>query len=83
METLPGARVEHVSSGTGAVTNGEGIAKLSLPKQDEVSIRIEATSYEPKVVHIKLPQQIIPFEILLSQLEDEMDEVTISTERTN
>jgi outer membrane receptor for ferrienterochelin and colicins len=82
-EILIGATIVEDGTTNAAATDINGNAFLTLNKSGDLKFNVSLLGYENKNVIITIPQKEKFFEILLVANSQELEEVTISSDRTN
>jgi outer membrane receptor for ferrienterochelin and colicins len=82
-ELLTGATVIEEGTTNGSASDINGKVKLSMTHNGEIKFVISLIGYNKKTVAITIPQRDEFIEIFLSPSSSELEEVTISSVRTN
>ena len=83
-EPLPGATVKASGIPAGALSGDDGVAVVQPLPDGPVQIVCSYVGYQPDTLSILLPQRDAkPLEILLRPVESDVEEVVISSTRTN
>ncbi len=82
-EILIGATVLEEGTSNGGATGISGIVKFSVSKIGPVYFKVQLLGYNSKTVLIPIPQKETITLILLSSTNAELNEVTVSSVRTN
>lgn len=83
-QPIPGVSVLNITSQKGAATDNNGILRLPGQEKGSAILRFSSMGYEPATIHLTFPysgHDTIP--ILLKQQGENMQEVVISSTRTN
>src|SRR6478609_4633594 len=81
-EALPGASVMLQGTSNGSTTNAEGIAELQNLPAGMQEFKISFIGYKDTLVSVSLPHESI-FTVNLSVAEEELEEIIVSSTRTN
>ncbi|MEO7990415.1 MAG: TonB-dependent receptor [Chryseolinea sp.] len=81
-EALPGANVLIMGSGTGGASDKNGMLELKNVSSGELKLRISFIGYHDSLVSVNIPYEEI-LVINLAPEEEELEEVIVSSTRTN
>lgn len=82
-EPLIGATVVEQGTTNGATTDVNGLAKMQTSKNGTVSLQVKYIGYESTTIKIGIPQIQPSTEILLDPSSENLEEVTVTSVRTN
>ena len=82
-ETLVGATVAESGTSNGAATDVNGLAKFQTNHNGTISLQIKYVGYESSVVKVKIPQATPNLEVFLDPASEDLEEVTVTSVRTN
>ncbi len=82
-ETLIGATVLETGTNNGATTDLNGKVKLPISKSGDFKFTIQFVGYASKIISVTIPQENKFETILLTSNDQELNEVIISSDRTN
>jgi outer membrane receptor protein involved in Fe transport len=82
-EPLIGATVMEQGTANGATTDINGLVNLQTTKSGIISLQVKYVGYEPALVKIEIQQPQSTKEVLLDPSEENLEEVTVTSVRTN
>ena len=82
-EVLIGANVAETGTSNGAVTDANGVAKLSTDHTGLISLEVRYMGYETSTIKVKVPQTTPNIDVFLDPTTQNLEEVTVTSVRTN